>query len=190
MTGFRVAAGGAQQREGISPDITTLGKILGGGLPVGAVGGPADIMDHLTPDGDVFQAGTLSGNPLAMAAGIATLRALGEPGVYARLDAAAARLVEGLDDIFGRSGVAHQTNSRGALLGFFFTQEPVIDLAGAKKSDTAFYARFFHAMLERGVYLAPSAFEAGFVSLAHDDAAIDTTIEAAEDALAALFATA
>jgi len=190
MTGFRVAAGGAQQREGILPDLTTLGKILGGGLPVGAVAGPAEFMDRLTPDGDVFQAGTLSGNPLAMAAGIATLRALGAPGVYPRLEAAAARLTEGLDDVFERFGLAHQANSRGALLGFFFAQEPVVDLVSAKKSDTAFYARFFHAMLERGVYLAPSAFEAGFVSLAHDDSAIDATIDAAEDALAALFATA
>jgi glutamate-1-semialdehyde 2,1-aminomutase len=186
MTGFRVGPGGVQEREGILPDVTTLGKIVGGGLPVGAIAGPAAIMDHFTPDGDVFQAGTLSGNPLAMAAGIATLRALREPGVYARLDAAGARFTEGLDDVFSRHGVPHQTNQRGAMLGFFFTGTAVVDLVSAKTSDTAFYARFFHAMLDRGVYLAPSQFEAAFVSLAHDDAAIDATIEAADDALGAL----
>jgi glutamate-1-semialdehyde 2,1-aminomutase len=190
MTGFRVAAGGVQEREGILPDVTTLGKIIGGGLPVGAVAGPAEIMDRFTPEGDVFQAGTLSGNPLAMAAGIATLRALGEPGVYPRLDAAGARFTEGLDDLFTRHEVPHQTNHRGSMAGFFFASEPVVDLTSAKKSDTAFYAQFFHAMLDRGVYLAPSQFEAGFLSLAHDDAAIDATIDAAEDALADLFATA
>jgi len=189
MTGFRVGLGGVQERERILPDITTLGKIVGGGLPVGAVAGPATIMDHFTPDGDVFQAGTLSGNPLAMAAGVATLRVLGEPGVYTRLDAAAARFSEGLDDVFERHGVDHQTNHRGAMVGFFFTARPVVDLASAKTSDTAFYAQFFHAMLDQGVYLAPSQFEAAFVSLAHDDAAIDATIDAADDALDALEAT-
>ncbi len=186
MTGFRVGPGGVQERERVLPDVTTLGKIVGGGLPVGAIAGPAAIMDHFTPDGDVFQAGTLSGNPLAMAAGIATLKGLREPGVYARLDAAGARLTEGLDDVFTRYEVPHQTNHRGAMVGFFFTEGPVVDLVSAKTSDTAFYARFFHAMLDRGVYLAPSQFEAGFVSLAHDDAAIDATIEAAESAIVAL----
>ena len=189
MTGFRVAAGGVQEREGILPDLTTLGKIVGGGLPVGAIAGPAEIMDHFTPDGDVFQAGTLSGNPIAMAAGIATLKALREPGVYPRLEATGARLAEGLDDLFGRHGVPHQTNARGAMVGFFFASDPVVDLASAKRSDTAFYARFFHAMLARGVYLAPSQFEAGFVSLAHDDAAVDATIDAGESALEALLST-
>jgi glutamate-1-semialdehyde 2,1-aminomutase len=190
MTGFRVAPGGVQEREGVLPDVTTLGKIIGGGLPVGAIAGPAAIMDHFTPEGDVFQAGTLSGNPLAMAAGIATLRALTEPGVYTRLDAAGARFTEGLDDLFARHDVPHQTNHRGSMAGFFFASEPVVDLASAKKSDTTFYAQFFHAMLDRGVYLAPSQFEASFLSLAHDEAAIDATIDAAEDALAALFTTA
>jgi len=190
MTGFRVAPGGVQEREGILPDITTLGKILGGGLPVGAIAGPAEILDHFTPDGDVFQAGTLSGNPIAMAAGIATLRSLREPGVYPRLSAMGERLAEGLDDLFERYEVPHQTNARGAMVGFFFARDPVVDLDSAKRSDTAFYARFFHAMLERGVYLAPSQFEAGFVSLAHDHAAIDATIDAAESALQALLATA
>ena len=188
MTGFRVAPGGVQEREGIRPDITTLGKIVGGGLPVGAIAGPAAILDHFTPEGRVFQAGTLSGNPLAMAAGVATLRALREPGVYERLDAAGGRFTEGMDAVFEKHGIAHQTNYRGSMVGFFFSPEPVIDLASAKRSDTAFYAQFFHAMLDRGVYLAPSAFEAGFLSLAHDDAAIDRTIAAADDALAALMA--
>ena len=186
MTGFRVAPGGAQEREGIRPDITTLGKILGGGLPVGAVAGSAARLDEFTPDGRVFQAGTLSGNPLAMAAGTATLRELGRPGTYERLEAAGARYIEGLDAVFARHGVAHQTNFRGSMVGFFFTAEPVADLTSAKTSDTALYARFFHAMLDRGVYLAPSQFEAGFLSLAHDEAAIDRTIAAADDALSSL----
>ena len=190
MTGFRVAPGGVQEREGVCPDLTTLGKIIGGGLPVGAFGGRADIMNQLAPLGAVYQAGTLSGNPLAMAAGIATLRALREPEVYARLDALGARFTEGMDDLFTRQGVAHHSNNRGSMTGFFFTAEPVTDLASAKTSDTAFYARFFHAMLDRGIYLAPSQFEAGFLSLAHDEAAIDETIAAAEDALVTLFATA
>ncbi len=186
MTGFRVAAGGVQEREGILPDITTLGKIIGGGLPVGAVAGPAAFLDQLTPGGRVFQAGTLSGNPLAMAAGAATLRALREPGVYERLEALGARFTEGLDAAFLKHGVAHQTNYRGAMTGFFFTDEPVVDLTSAKSSNTALYARFFHAMLDRGVYLAPSQFEAGFLSLAHDEVAIDRTVAAADDALAGL----
>ncbi len=188
MTGFRVAPGGVQEREGIRPDITTLGKIIGGGLPVGAVAGPAALLDQFTPDGHVFQAGTLSGNPLAMAAGAATLRALREPGVYQQLEAVSARYVEGLDTVFTKHGIPHQTNHRGAMVGFFFTAEPVVDLASAKRSDTGFYARFFHAMLDRGVYLAPSQFEAGFLSLAHDEAAVDATIAAADEALLGLLA--
>ena len=188
MTGFRVAAGGVQEREGVIPDLTTLGKIIGGGLPVGAFGGRADIMDALSPMGAVYQAGTLSGNPLAMAAGTATLRALQQPGVYDRLDAAGARLTEGFDAVFTRHGVPHQSNYRGSMVGFFFTDEPVVDLASAKTSDTAFYALFFHAMLDRGIYLAPSQFEAGFLSLAHDDGAIDATVAAADEAVAAVHA--
>ncbi|MDQ2857267.1 MAG: glutamate-1-semialdehyde 2,1-aminomutase [Candidatus Eremiobacteraeota bacterium] len=186
MTGFRVAPGGVAEREGIAPDITTLGKILGGGLPVGAVAGPAAILDAFTPDGRVFQAGTLSGNPLAMAAGAATLRALREPGVYGRLESAGAAYVSGLTDAFRRHGVAHQAAQRGSMVGFFFTSEPVRDLVGAKTSDAAFYARFFHAMLDRGVYLAPSQFEAGFLSLAHTDADIAQTLAAVEEALTQL----
>jgi len=189
MTGFRVAPGGVQEREGVLPDLTTLGKVIGGGLPVGAFGGRADLMDQLSPIGKVYQAGTLSGNPLAMAAGIATLRVLREPDVYPRLDAAAARYIEGLDEVFERYEIPHQVAQRGSMTGFFFTKTPVVDLAGAKTADTQFYADFFHAMLDRGVYLAPSQFEAGFLSLAHDDAAIDATIAAAEEAVLSLLAT-
>ena len=188
MTGFRVAPGGVQEREGIVPDLTTLGKVIGGGLPVGAFGGRTEIMERLSPLGSIYQAGTLSGNPLAMAAGAATLRALREPGVYERLDAAGARFTEGFDDLFTRHGIPHQSNHRGSMVGFYFTPGPVTDLASAKTADTAFYAQFFHAMLDRGVYLAPSQFEAGFLSLAHDDAAIDETIRAADDAVASLLA--
>ena len=188
MTGFRVAPGGVQEREGVLPDLTTLGKVIGGGLPVGAFGGRAEIMEKLSPLGAIYQAGTLSGNPLAMAAGIATLKALTRPGVYDRLDAAGARFTEGMDDLFGRYAIPHQSAHRGSMVGFFFTAEPVTDLTSAKTADTAFYAQFFHAMLDRGVYFAPSQFEAGFLSLAHDDAAIDETIRAAEDAVLALLA--
>jgi glutamate-1-semialdehyde 2,1-aminomutase len=188
MTGFRVAPGGVQEREGVLPDLTTLGKVIGGGLPVGAFGGRAEIMEKLSPLGAIYQAGTLSGNPLAMAAGIATLKALRRPGAYERLDAAGARFTEGMDDLFGRYAIPHQSAHRGSMVGFFFTAEPVTDLTSAKTADTAFYAQFFHAMLDRGVYFAPSQFEAGFLSLAHDDAAIDETIRAAEDAVLALLA--
>ena len=188
MTGFRVAPGGVQEREGVLPDLTTLGKVIGGGLPVGAFGGRAEIMEKLSPLGAIYQAGTLSGNPLAMAAGIATLKALRRPGAYERLDAAGARFTEGMDDLFGRYAIPHQSAHRGSMVGFFFTAEPVTDLTSAKTADTAFYAQFFHAMLDRGVYFAPSQYEAGFLSLAHDDAAIDETIRAAEDAVLALLA--
>ena len=187
LTGFRVARGGVQAHEGVLPDITTLGKVIGGGLPVGAFGGPAEIMDRLTPDGDVFQAGTLSGNPLAMAAGIATLRLL-DDGAYANLERLAKRLIEGLGEVFGRRGVPHTAASAGSLVGFFFTDGPVTDLIGAKKADTALYARFFHAMLDRGFYFAPSAFETGFLSLAHDEHEIDRTVAAADEAVAEAYA--
>ncbi len=186
MTGFRVAPGGVAEREAISPDIVTLGKILGGGLPVGAVAGPAAILDNFTPDGRVFQAGTLSGNPIAMAAGVATLTGLRKPGVYERLEAVGARFTNGMEGVFTEHGIPHQTSYRGAMVGFFFADEPVVDLTSAKRSDTAFYGRFFHEMLARGVYLAPSQFEAGFLSTAHDDAAIDRTIAAADEAVGAL----
>ena len=184
LTGFRVARGGVQAREGVLPDITTLGKVIGGGLPVGALGGPAEIMDRLTPDGDVFQAGTLSGNPLAMAAGIATLRLLGDDS-YANLERLAKRLTDGLAEVFRGRGVPHAVASAGSLCGFFFTDGPVTDLTGAKKADTALYARFFHAMLDRGFYFAPSQFETAFLSLAHDEQEIDRTVAAADDSVAA-----
>jgi glutamate-1-semialdehyde 2,1-aminomutase len=187
LTGFRAARGGVQAREGVLPDITTLGKVIGGGLPVGAFGGSAEIMDRLTPDGDVFQAGTLSGNPLAMAAGIATLRLLDDES-YANLERLGKRLVEGLAEVFRRRSVPHAVASAGSLVGFFFTDGPVTDLTGAKKADTALYARFFHAMLDRGFYFAPSQFETAFLSLAHDEREIDRTVAAADDALAEVYA--
>jgi glutamate-1-semialdehyde 2,1-aminomutase len=188
MTGFRVARGGAQERERVSPDLTTLGKIIGGGLPVGAFGGRSDVMAQLSPEGPVYQAGTLSGNPLAMTAGIATLRALSEPGVYRQLDEVSGRFTDGLDALFSRHGVPHTVGRAGSLTGFFFTQGPVRDLRTAKSSDTNFYARFFHAMLDRGFYFAPSQFEAGFLSTAHTAADVDRTLAAADDALASLLA--
>jgi glutamate-1-semialdehyde 2,1-aminomutase len=187
MTGFRVAYGGVQAREGVLPDLTTLGKVIGGGLPVGAFGGSAEIMDRLTPDGDVFQAGTLSGNPVAMAAGLATLRLLSDD-TYVHLEALAMRLIDGMAEVFARRGVPHSMAAAGSMAGFFFADGPVTDLAGAKRSDTALYGRFFHAMLDRGIYLAPSQFEAAFLSLAHTEAEIDHTVAAADDALSEVLA--
>jgi glutamate-1-semialdehyde 2,1-aminomutase len=188
MTGFRVAKGGVQEREGVTPDMTTLGKIIGGGLPVGAFGGRSEIMAHLSPEGAVYQAGTLSGNPLAMAAGIVTLRTLAKGTAYPVLEAAGKRFTDGMGGVFAKHGVPHRIAHRGSMVGFFFTDTDVVDLPTAKTSDTALYARFFHAMLDRGVYLAPSQFEAGFLSLAHTDEHIDTTIAAADEALASVFA--
>jgi glutamate-1-semialdehyde 2,1-aminomutase len=188
MTGFRVAPGGVQEREGIRPDLTTLGKIIGGGLPVGAFGGRADIMARLSPEGPVYQAGTLSGNPLAMAAGLATLRGLQAPGVYAHLDALGTRFAQGMSEVFRRHGVPHVAANRGSMVGFFFTDGPVDDLASAKRSDVALYGRFFHAMLDRGVYLAPSQFEAGFLSTAHRPLDVEQTLAAAGEALGAALA--
>ena len=187
MTGFRVAYGGVQAREGVLPDLTTLGKVIGGGLPVGAFGGSAEIMDRLTPDGDVFQAGTLSGNPIAMAAGLATLRLLSE-ATYVHLEALAMRLIDGMAEVFARRGVPHSTAAAGSMAGFFFADGPVTDLAGAKRADTALYGGFFHAMLDRGVYFAPSQFEVAFLSLAHTQAEIDRTVAAADDSLAEVLA--
>jgi glutamate-1-semialdehyde 2,1-aminomutase len=179
ITGFRVARGGAQERYRVSADLTCLGKIVGGGLPVGAYGGRREIMEMIAPLGPVYQAGTLSGNPLAMAAGIATLRLLGEPGVYERLETLAARLADGLVAAARDAGVPYTTNRVGSMLTGFFCGGPVLDYATAKLADTQRYARFFQSMLEGGVYLAPSQFEAGFVSLAHTEADIDATIETA-----------
>jgi glutamate-1-semialdehyde 2,1-aminomutase len=187
MTGFRVAPGGVQEREGVTPDLTTLGKIIGGGLPVGAFGGRREIMDQLSPVGPVYQAGTLSGNPLAMAAGLATLRGLRAPGVYAHLESLGARFASGMSEVFSRHHVPHVAANRGSMVGFFFTNGPVTNVSEAKTSDTALYGKFFHAMLDRGVYLAPSQFEAGFLSTAHRPTDVEHTLEVADEALTAVF---
>jgi len=184
ITGFRLGVGGAQGRFGITPDLTTLGKIIGGGLPVGAYGGRKEIMELVAPLGPMYQAGTLSGNPLAVAAGLATLREVSRPGVYDKLDAMAVRLTKGLTDVFARKEIPSTINRVGSMFTGFFNGGPVDSLAQVEKSDVPGHGRFFHAMLENGVYMAPSQFEAGFVSLAHTDEDIDRTIKAAEAALA------
>jgi len=186
MTGFRVAYGGAQARYVVMPDITCLGKVIGGGLPAAAYGGRRDIMNLVAPAGPVYQAGTLSGNPLAMVAGITTLQHLRQPGIYEQLEAMTTALCAGMRDAASMAGVPLQAASTGSMWGFFFNDAPVSDYAQAKQSDTARYAAFFHAMLERGVYLAPSQFEAAFVSLAHDDSLIEQTLSAARDAFTTL----
>jgi glutamate-1-semialdehyde 2,1-aminomutase len=186
ITGFRIALGGAQERYRVTPDLTCLGKIVGGGLPVGAYGGRREIMQQVSPLGSVYQAGTLSGNPLAMAAGLATVRLLTEPGVYSHLEALSARLVEGVGAAARAAGVAYIANRVGSMFTGFFCDRPVTDFMSAKRADTGRYARFFHAMLDGGVYLAPSQFEAGFVSLAHTDADVDATIKCAAEAFATL----
>ncbi len=185
MTGFRVALGGAQEKYGVLPDLTCLGKVIGGGLPVGAYAGPEEIMSQVAPAGPMYQAGTLSGNPLAMTAGIATLDALTEPGVFEGLVAATDRLCAGLAEAAASAGVPTQHTQAGTMFCTFFTDTPVRDWASVKRSDTGRYARFFWAMLTQGVYLAPSQFEAGFMSTAHDEAAIDATLAAARVAFAA-----
>jgi glutamate-1-semialdehyde 2,1-aminomutase len=169
----------------VRPDLTCLGKIIGGGLPVGAYGGRRDVMDHVAPLGGVYQAGTLSGNPLAVAAGLATLHALEDRKGYARLEALGARLERGLRDAADKIGVPFTINRVGSMLTGFFCAGPVRDYADAKTADVARYARFYHGMLERGVYLAPSQFEAAFVSLAHGDDDLDHAARAAADAMAA-----
>ncbi len=182
MTGFRVDPGGAQARYGMTPDLTTLGKVIGGGLPVGAYGGRREVMELVAPAGPVYQAGTLSGNPLAMTAGIETLRVLAEPGVWDGLERAGERLEAGLRSL----GDGVQVARAGTMFGVFFSDVPVTSWDTAKAADTARFADFHAAMLDRGVYLAPSQFEAGFVSTEHGDAEIDLTIEAARDALASV----
>ena len=179
ITGFRVARGGAQELFGVTPDLTILGKIIGGGLPVGAYGGRAEIMDQIAPTGPVYQAGTLSGNPLAMAAGIATLDLLAEEGAYKQLEARAAQLAAGLANAAKAAGVATFHTRVTSMLCTFFSEGPVTDYASAKRADTDAYGRFFHAMLAGGVCLAPSQFETMFVSLAHDEADIAATVAAA-----------
>lgn len=185
MTGFRVALNGAQGLFGVTPDLTTLGKIVGGGLPVGAFGGRAEIMDHIAPDGPVYQAGTLSGNPIAMAAGLATLKEVCAPGFYERLSAKTTALTDGLRAAANAAGVALTTQSVGGMFGVFFTDKPLITrFDEVMACDAERFKRFFHGMLAEGVYLAPSAFEVGFLSAAHTDETTATTIAAAAKALA------
>ena len=185
MTGFRVAPGGAQARLGVRPDLTTLGKIIGGGMPVGAYGGRAELMRLVAPEGPVYQAGTLAGNPVAMAAGLATLLETERPGFYETLERRTARLVAGIGDAARSHGVALSAGHAGSMWGAYFTGGPVRNFAEAKRADAGLFARWHRAALERGVYLAPSAFEAGFVSSAHTDADIDFTIAQLDAALAA-----
>ena len=184
MTGFRVAMGGAQERYKIKPDLTTLGKVIGGGLPVGAYGGPAQIMDQLSPLGPVYQAGTLSGNPLATAAGLATLDVLGQPGVFEGIEDKMTQLGKGLGEIAREAGIPICQTQVGSMACLFFHPGPIRNYAEAAQSDTQRYARFFHAMLDRGVYLAPSQFEACFMSAAHTATEIDRTLSAARACLA------
>jgi len=181
ITGFRVAYGGAQDLYGVTPDLTCLGKVIGGGLPIGAFGGRAELMAELAPEGSVYQAGTLSGNPLAVTAGMTTLELLGEPGTYERLEHLGARLADGLEDVFRTRGIPAQCHRVGSMLSCFFTSERVHDATSAMTTDAERYARWFHGLLDRGVYVAPSPYEAAFVSLAHTEAMIDTTLEAAAE---------
>ena len=189
MTGFRVALGGAQSLYGVRPDLTTLGKIIGGGMPVGAFGGRREIMERLAPLGPVYQAGTLSGNPVAMAAGLATLEAISRPGFHAALAATTGRLVGGIAAAASEAGVALATNHVCGMFGLFFTQEPkVLSYRQVMACDVARFRKFFHRMLDAGIYLAPSAYEAGFVSAAHGEAEIAATIDAARRAFSAIAA--
>ena len=186
MTGFRVSLGGAQERFGITPDLSCFGKIIGGGLPVGAFGGRAEVMDVLAPDGPVYQAGTLSGNPLAMAAGLAALEELKTGAVHEQLEAKGARLEAGLNAAAEKAGIPVITQRAGSMSCLFFAEQPVHNLADAMQADRERFKKYFHGMLAEGVYLAPSAFEAAFLSAAHTDADIDATIAAAEKVMATL----
>jgi len=188
ITGFRLRYGSAQQVLGVQGDLTTMGKIIGGGVPVAAYAGSAELMNNVAPLGPVYQAGTLAGNPLAMRAGIATLKELSKPGLYERIDDLAKKLVAGLRKGLSDSGIGAQVNAIGSLSTIFFTPQTVNNYSDAKRSDTKRYARFFREMLERGVFLAPSQFEAAFVSAAHTDADIDRTIAAAADSLKSIAA--
>jgi len=188
MTGFRVAPGCAQALYGVAPDMTTLGKIIGGGMPVGAFGGRREIMEHLAPVGPVYQAGTLSGNPIAMTAGLKTLEILSRPGFHEALETKTQQLVAGMLDAAREAGVPMTANQVPGMFGLFFTDQTVTDYAQATQCDLASFKRFFHGMLDAGVYLAPSAFEAGFISSAHNDADIDQTVAAARDVLKRLTA--
>lgn len=183
ITGFRVSYGGAQEFYGVIPDLTTLGKIIGGGLPVGAFGGRAEIMDYIAPDGPVYQAGTLSGNPLAMAAGIAVLETLKEKAVYETLEQLSSQLADGLKEAFSEAGIPAYFTRVGSMMCAFFTESEVYDYATASTSDTEMYARYFWGMIEEGCYFAPSQFEAAFVSTAHTELDIEKTVEAARRVL-------
>lgn len=187
MTGFRVAAGGAQELSPVKPDMTTMGKIIGGGLPVGAFGGKKEIMDHLAPVGPVYQAGTLSGNPLAMAVGVATLKYIQEnPDIYYNLEEKAVYLEKGMKDNLERLGLKYTMTRVGSMSCMFFTEEPVLSFADAIKSDTELYGKYFHEMLKRGVYIAPAQFEAMFISTVHSNEDLDKTISAHYESLKAL----
>ncbi len=180
MTGFRVHPGGAQALYNIQPDLTTLGKVIGGGLPVGAYGGKSEIMDQVAPAGPVYQAGTLSGNPLAMVAGIATLRLLQQPAFWQGAEQAAARLASGLETIAAEKGIPARVNRVGTMFTLFFTDQTPVDWSSIKGCDTARFARFFQAMLKQGIYLPPSQFEAGFLSTCHSESILTQTLEAAQ----------
>ena len=186
MTGFRVALGGAQARYGVAPDLTTFGKVIGGGMPVGAYGGRRELMEQIAPSGPIYQAGTLSGNPVAMAAGLAMLELVQVPGFHAALEAGTNALCDGLEAAARDAAVPFSTQRVGGMFGLFFSDGPVDTYAQAMACDGAAFRRFFHAMLQRGVYLAPSAFEAGFMSAAHDEGVIAQTIAAAREAFASL----
>jgi glutamate-1-semialdehyde 2,1-aminomutase len=187
MTGFRISLQGAQGYYHVKPDLTTLGKVIGGGMPVGAFGGRRDIMTHLAPLGSVYQAGTLSGNPVAMAAGLKTLELIAKPNFYDELSAKTAQLTEGLKSVAKGMDVPLTTNQVGGMFGLFFTQEEKVStFAQVMACDQAYFKRFFHGMLDEGIYLAPSAFEAGFVSAAHDAHTLEKTLAAAEIVFAQL----
>ena len=186
MTGFRVAKGGVQELEGITPDLTAMGKVIGGGLPVGAFGGRAEIMDYLAPDGPVYQAGTLSGNPLAMAAGLAQLHEMERVGGYAKLEQLGSRLEDGLRAMLKSKGLDYRFNRVGSMFCLFFTGQEIVDLDSVMTADSAAFRKFFTSMLDQGVYIAPSPYETGFISVAHGNSEIDTTLEAMDTALSAI----
>ncbi len=186
MTGFRVAKGGVQELEGIMPDLTAMGKVIGGGLPVGAFGGKAEIMDYLAPDGPVYQAGTLSGNPLAMAAGLAQLAEMERIDGYGKLEHLGARLEAGLRAMLERKGLSYQFNRVGSMFCLFFTDQEIINLDSVMTADSATFRKFFTSMLDQGIYVAPSPYETGFISVAHGDDEIDATLVAMENALASI----
>jgi glutamate-1-semialdehyde 2,1-aminomutase len=186
MTGFRLARGGAQERFGIKPDLSCFGKVIGGGLPVGAFGGRAEIMDYLAPLGPVYQAGTLSGNPIAMAAGIAALEELQTTDAYCQLEDLGQQLEAGMRDAAKSAGIPVRINSCGSMFCSYFTSEPVWNLADAMKSDRERFKRFFHGMLAAGIYIAPSQFESGFLSTAHSTADVEKTVQAAANVLKTL----